>query len=140
MALRGDPGTPFYAALQLTFWALSFAPYLRGRLILAGDRITNLSASDVLDVTHALVADGVGMTNLSEVLDKLSEVLARSPWPTRESWGADPQAQANQRAMMALAGGPAPPRDTPMPEAVRRRREAQEQIDAREQSEDQPNR
>lgn len=141
MAIRGADRPPFYAALQLTFWAIAFAPYLRGRLLLAGTPIRTLSAGDVLDVTHALVVDGVGMVNVTEVLDKFSAQLARSPWPTRESWGTDPEAQAGQRAMMAVVGGPAPARDpnAPIPEAVLRRRRAAEETAADDPPEDRSN-
>lgn len=38
------------------------------------------------------------------------------PWaPVRETWGTGPTARAGARAMMALAGGPAPPRDPSKP-------------------------
>lgn len=125
MAIRGPPWSPFYAALQLTFWALAFAPYLRGRLLLAGRSIRDpdLTAGDILDLTLVLIVDGVGEVNRTEVLDRITDQLKKPPWPTRDSWGTDPTAQAGQRAMMALAGGPAPMRDPNKPRPSRRRPE-----------------
>lgn len=50
--------------------------------------------------------------------DVHDQLLAQwsQPWaPLRDTWGTDQAAVAGQAAMMALAGGPAPPR-TPRPD------------------------
>ncbi len=52
------------------------------------------------------MAESVGYHRHDDLLAVLNE-----PWaPVRELWGTTPTSVAGQRAMMALAGGPAPPR------------------------------
>lgn len=75
----------------------------------------SLSFTDWLDYAYATLIDMPdGMVDRHDVIAKMDEVLS-TPIPTpatvdRRTWGRDPQAQAGQRAMMALAGGPAPMR------------------------------
>lgn len=104
-----DPGAdrpPFDACLQLTAWALQFAPYLRGRLLLAGHRLSDLSAGEVLDASLAAMVE---LGQRHRLLDALVVQLAKPALPRRETWGDDPQARQAQRAMMGA--GPAPKRD-----------------------------
>lgn len=123
MAVGAAAGPPFDACLQLTAWALEYAPYLRGRLLFAGTHHTQLGAADLLDATHTAIVE---LADRPKVLDALAEQLARPALPTRERWGRDPQAVEAQRAMMAQApggGGPARKRspDAKRPEAWKHR-------------------
>lgn len=68
-----------------------------------------MSAGAVLDVVYALLVDGVvfgvDKHKVLEVLDRVlaTPVGANAATATREQWGTGPQAEAGQRAMMALA-------------------------------------
>lgn len=52
-----------------------------------------------------------GMASPAEVMQKLDEILATPPRPLRDEWGTGPAAEAGQRAMLDLVGGPAPLRE-----------------------------
>lgn len=107
MAGGGVGGSPYPAALQLAAWALSLAPYLRGRLLLAGVDYGSFSAGDWMDVTFTMLVDMPdGMVDRFELMDVLDARL-RVPLG-REGHGYGPEAEAGARAMEELAGGPAP--------------------------------
>lgn len=53
-----------------------------------------------------------GNVDRQQVMDAIDEQLVTSVFADRESWGSTPAAVAGARAMMDLAGGPAPLRDT----------------------------
>lgn len=124
MAHQGADRPPFDACLQLTAWAQQYAPYLRGRLLLAGHRLGYLSAGEVLDASLAAMVELAG--SRFQLLDALTVQLAKPALPRRDTWGDDPQARQAQRAMMATApggAGPAPKRspDAKRPEAWKSR-------------------
>lgn len=101
--------------------------YLCGRLIARGVDPSDLSARDWLDVAYATMIDMAdGMVDRDKIKADLDDVLAREVVSRSAVWGADPQAQAGQRAMMRAAGGPAPmrPPDAKRPAAWNAREEA----------------
>lgn len=53
-----------------------------------------------------------------QALDALRTNLAEPIIVTWETWGTSPQAEEAQRAMMDLAGGPAPLRTEPLPARI----------------------
>lgn len=66
---------------------------------------------DWCDTMFVLMLDSVGYDRHDDLVAVLNE-----PWaPVRELWGTDSASAAGQRAMMSLAGGPAPPRDPTKP-------------------------
>ena len=111
MARRAVRRPPYDAALQLTWWAAQELPYLDGRLRLAGIDPDELDMRQWLNVAYAELVDlhGGGQASRAEAKKALDDKLAE-PVALREAWGRGPQAEQGQRAMMALAGGPAPPR------------------------------
>jgi hypothetical protein len=125
VAVPGAAGPPYDAAIQLTAWALAHADYLEGRLLLAGIDTAALAAHQWLAVAYTVLADSIdGMVDRTKVLANLDAQLAKPALPDRETWGTDPTAVQGQRAMMELAGGPAPMRnpDAQRPEAWQRTR------------------
>lgn len=53
--------------------------------------------------------------NPFEVDEAIEKMLREPIHVTAETWGTGPTAEDGQRAMMALAGGPPPPRLRPRP-------------------------
>ena len=116
MAVAGAAGPPYDAALQLTAWAIAHADYLEGRLLLAGVDTGRLAAHQWLAVAYTVLADSIdGLVDRAKVLANLDAQLAKPALPDRERWGTDPEAVRAQKAMLALAGGPAPMRDPAKP-------------------------
>lgn len=67
---------------------------------------------DWLDVAYAALVDLVdGEVDRQKVMDAIDEQLASSIFADREAWGTTASAVAGARAMMDLAGGPAPLRE-----------------------------
>ena len=65
-----------------------------------------------LDVAYAALVDLVdGNVDRQQVMDAIDEQLASSVFADRQAWGTTPSAVAGARAMMDLAGGPAPLRE-----------------------------
>ncbi len=131
MAVPGAAGPPYDAALQLTAWAIAHADYLEGRLLLAGVDTGSLAAHQWLAVAYTVLADSIdGLVDRGKVLDNLDAQLAKPALPDRERWGTDPEAVRAQKAMMQLAGGPAPMRDPskPRPAAWAARQAAQQAV------------
>lgn len=116
MAERRAAGPPYDAALQLTAWAIARADYLEGRLLLAGVDTGRLAAHQWLAVAYAVLADSIdGLVDREKVLTNLDAQLTKPAIPDRNSWGTDPEAVRAQKAMLQLAGGPAPMRDPSKP-------------------------
>ena len=96
----------------MIWWARAHLDYLSGRLWLAGVDPASLSPGAWLDVAYAALVDlADGSVDRQQVMDAINEQLASSVFADRESWGSTPAAVAGARAMMDLAGGPAPLRD-----------------------------
>lgn len=102
--------------------------YLEGRLRRNGVDPATLGMRGWLQLAYAEQIDMAdGFVNRYEVIKELDERLAKSVAellrdhlvrtgkapPDREAWGRSPQAQRGQRAMMRMAGGPAPMRPRP---------------------------
>ena len=85
---------------------------------MAGWSPADVSAAVALDVAYATIIDlwPVGADRRA-MLTELEDRLTRPPWPDRDHWGEGTAAVEAQRAMMRLAGGPAPMR-TPTVEAA----------------------
>ena len=127
MAGGGADRPPYDAALKLTFWALTHLVYLEGRLLLAGVDPARLTAPQWLSAAYTVLVDSIdGMVDRGKVIDTLNENLAEPAFPDPETWGTDPRSQRGQRAMMAIAGGPAPARTRERPAAWANREEPHE--------------
>ena len=81
-------------------------------MLLAGVDPSSLGPREWLDVAYAALVDLVdGEVDRQKVMDAIDEQLAASVFADREAWGTTPSAVAGARAMMDLAGGPAPMRE-----------------------------
>jgi hypothetical protein len=79
--------------------------------VLAGYDPDTMPAALALDIALGCIVDLWPSTaNRNAALAELLGIISRPPWPERDTWGEDTTAVAAQRAMMALAGGPAPMR------------------------------
>lgn len=87
---------------------------MRGDLRRRGVATHTLTALDLVDVAYAYMADAA--RDGSEATRAQLDVTINRMFPDFDSWGTDPQAVAAHRAMMNLAGGPAPQRPRPQPE------------------------
>lgn len=67
-------------------------------------------------MAYVVLADSIdGLVDRAKVLANLDAQLAKPAFPDRERWGTDPEAVRAQKAMLQLAGGPAPMRDPDKP-------------------------
>lgn len=88
MAARGVHEPPYQTARALAAWARWREPYLRGRLILVGDRWANLNLQERLDVAEVvLVTDGEVDRALSALQERISILAADD-----ETWGETEEA------------------------------------------------
>lgn len=123
----GADQPPYDAALRLTIWALVNLPYLEGRLLLAGIDPRTLTAGQWLSVAYAMLADSIdGFVDRGKVIDNLNESLAEPVFPDADTFGTDPRSVRATRAMMDMAGGPAPARTRERPAAWAAREEPPE--------------
>lgn len=106
--------SPYPTVVALGAWALRRSGYVRGRLRLAGIDPRTLSLAAALDLIEGLLVEHLtrSFVNAEKFMDELEESLRHAVQlpVARAKWGTDPEAVAAQRAMMALAGGPLPPR------------------------------
>lgn len=76
-----------------------------------------MSLPRLLNVAYSLIVDDAGLfADRAEVRSRLDALMAGQPladvpetW-NRETWGTGPDAEAAQKALMGVVGGPAPPR------------------------------
>lgn len=82
--------------------------YLRGRLLLAGVRLTELGLDELVDVAEAALIEPAlngAYSTVDEMLDRFHEATFDSyAVIRRELWGTSPQAQARARAAEEMFG------------------------------------
>lgn len=85
-----------------------YAPYVRGRLVLAGLGDPRAPASDYLDALYAIVADAPH--DVLKELAKQITIAGAKLAPDRDTWGLLPEHQALAGAMKPAAEIPRLPR------------------------------
>lgn len=111
MAARGvQQAPPYNAVLWIALWLSQFAGYVRGRCLLSGVDVRSLNGAQLIDVGHALMAEGLdpdGMLKLDDAMERAGHEFRanRDSRYKRRTWGRRPEDMAQIAELQADMAG-----------------------------------
>lgn len=113
MAYRGVHEPPKSAARGIVSWAIDLWPYVNGKALFNGIKLTELEASDMVDVLHYLFEEDMNYTSgeQAEAKSKMRTSIYRTMYETTYKYGYESPESKNQRIFDEAMAEPDPVED-----------------------------